>query len=94
MSVKIIKETHKIAEKFYCKHLSSAEVKKLKKSLNKKKSAISSCIPVKVQTDSVYTYIPGITDIKSSIRSDTYPEELNPLSGNPAKWSNTLKQFV
>ena len=28
------------------------------------------------------------------ILRDTIPETLNPLSANPTKWSNTLKQFV
>ena len=57
--------------------MSSEEVKKVIKSLNKKKSAISSCIPVKVLLDSVDTYLPIFTDIiNSSIRNCTYPEEL------------------
>ena len=57
--------------------MSSEEVKKVIKSLNKKKSAISSCIPVKVLIDSVDTYLPIFTDIiNSSIRNCTYPEEL------------------
>ena len=57
--------------------MSSEEVKKVIKSLNKKKSAISSCIPVKVLIDSVDTYLPIFTDIiNSSIRNGTFPEEL------------------
>ena len=57
--------------------MSSEEVKKVIKSLNKKKSAISSCIPVKVLLDSVDTYLPIFTDIiNSSIRNGTFPEEL------------------
>ena len=59
------------------KEVSSEEVKKVIKSLNKKKSAISSCIPVKVLTDSVDTYLPIFTDIiNSSVRNGTFPEEL------------------
>ena len=55
----------------------SEELKKVTKSLNKKKSAISSCIPVKVLIDSVDTYLPIFTDIiNSSIRNGTFPEEL------------------
>ena len=45
--------------------------------MNKKKSTISSCIPVKVLIDSVDTYLPIFTDIiNSSIRNRTFPEEL------------------
>ena len=75
MSIKKIKETYKITDKFHLKEVSSEEVKKVIKSLNKKKSAISSCIPVKVLIDSVDTYLPIFTDIiNSSIRNDTFPE--------------------
>ena len=57
--------------------MSSEEVKKVIKSLNKKKSAISSCIPVKVLIDSVDTYLSIFTDIiNSSRRNGTFPEEL------------------
>ena len=57
--------------------MSSEEVKKIIKSLNKKKSAFSSGIPVKVLIDSLDTYLPIFTDIiNSSIRKDTFPEEL------------------
>ena len=69
--------TSKIAEKFHSKEVSPEEVKKVIKSLNKKKSAISSCIPVKVLIDSVDTYLPIFTDIiNSSIRNGAFPEEL------------------
>ena len=45
--------------------------------MNKKKSAINSCIPVKVLIDSVDTYLPIVTDIvNSSIRNGTYSEQL------------------
>ena len=77
MSIKNIKGTYKIGEKFHLKEVSSEEVKKVIKSLNKKKSAISSCIPVKVLIDSVDTYLPIFTDIISSfIRNGTFPKEL------------------
>ena len=73
MSIKKIKETGKIAEKFHFKEVSSEEVKKVTKSLNKKKSAISSCILVKVLIDSADTYLPIFTDIiNSSIRNVTF----------------------
>ena len=69
--------THTIAEKFHLKEVSPKKVKKVMKSLNKKKSAISSCIPVKVLIDSVDTYLPIFTDIiNNSIRNDTFHEEL------------------
>ena len=48
MSIKKIKETYKITDKFHLKEVSSVEVKKVIKSLNKKKTAISCCISVKV----------------------------------------------
>ena len=78
MSIKKNKKTYKIAEKFHLKEVLSEEVKKVIKSLNKKKSAISSCIPVEVLIDSVDTYLPIFTNIiNSSIRNGTFPEELN-----------------
>ena len=51
MSVKKIKEAYKITEKFYLKEVSSKEVKKVIKFLNKKKPAINYCIPGKVLID-------------------------------------------
>ena len=62
--------------------MSSKEVKKVIKSLYKKKSAISSC-------DSVDTYLLIFTDIiNSTIRNGTFPKELKlaevtPLLKNP-----------
>ena len=57
--------------------MSFEEVKKVIKSLKKKKSAISSCIPVKVLIDPLDTYLLLFTDIiDSSIRHGTFPEEL------------------
>ena len=57
--------------------MSSEEVKKVIKSLNKEKLSISSCISVKVLIDSVDTYLPIFTGIiNSSIRNATFPEEL------------------
>ena len=77
MSIKKIKETYKITDKFHLKEVSPEEVKKVIKSLNKKKSAISSCIPVKVLIDSVDTYLPIFTDIvNSSVRNGTFSEDL------------------
>ena len=57
MSIKKMKKSYKIAEKFQSKcEVSSDEVKKVMKPLNKKKSAMSSGIPVKVLIGSVDTY--------------------------------------
>ena len=79
-----MKETYKIADKFLLKVVSPEEVKKVIKSLNKKKSAISSCIPVKVLIDSVDTYLPIFTDIiNSSIRNGAFPEELKLAEATP-----------
>ena len=84
MSIKKIKEIYKIAENFHLKEMSSEKVKKVIKSLNRKKSAISSYIPVKVLIDSVDTYLPIITDIINSfIRNDTFPEELKSAEVTP-----------
>ena len=45
--------------------------------MNQKKSAISSCIPVKVPIDSVDAYLPIFTNsINSSVRNGTFTEEL------------------
>ena len=64
--------------------MSSEKVKKVIKSLNRKKSAISSYIPVKVLIDSVDTYLPIITDIINSfIRNDTFPEEVKSAEVTP-----------
>ena len=57
--------------------MSSEEVKKVIKSLNKKKPAIGSCVPVRVMIDSVDAYLPIFTDIiNSSIRNSLFPAEL------------------
>ena len=77
-------ETDKIAEKFHLKKVSSEEVKKVIKSLNKKKSAISSCIPVIILINSVDTYLPIFTDIINSfIENVTFPQELKLAEVNP-----------
>ena len=84
MSIKKIKETYKIAEKFHLKEVLFEEVKKFIKSLNNKKSSISSCIPVEVLIGSVDICLPIFTDIvNSSIRKDTFPEELKLVEVTP-----------
>ena len=77
MCKKKIKETYKITEKFHLKEVSFQELKKVMKSLNKEKSAISSCIPLKVLIDSVDRYLPIFTDIiNSSTRNGTFSDEI------------------
>ena len=77
LSIEKIKETFKIKEKFEFNEVLSEEVKKVIKSLNKKKAAISTCIPVKILVDSIDTYLPVLTDIiNNSIRNGTFPDEL------------------
>ena len=77
MTIHKIKETFKIKEKFEFNEVSSEEVKKVIKSLNKKKAAISTGIPVKILIDSIDTYLPVLTDIiNNSIRNGTFPDEL------------------
>ena len=57
--------------------MSSEAVKKVKNLWIGKKSAISSCIPVKLLIDSEDTDLPIFADIiNSSTRSGTFPEEL------------------
>ena len=76
MSIKKVKETYKITEKFHLKEVSSKKVKNVIKSFKKKKSAISSCMPVNVQIESVDTYLLIFTYIiYSFIRNGTFPEE-------------------
>ena len=77
LSIQKIKETFKIKEKFEFNEVSSEEVKKVIKPLNKKKAAISTCIPVKILVDSIDTYLPLLTDIiNNSVRNGTFPDEL------------------
>ena len=47
------------------------------KSLNTKKSALSSCIPVSMLINSIDTYLPILTDIiNDSIKNGVFPDEL------------------
>ena len=64
-------------QQFNFKEVSSNEVKKIIKSLNTKKSALSSCIPVSMLINSVDTYLPILTDITNdSIKNGVFPDEL------------------
>ena len=85
MSNKKMKKSYKTAEKFQPKcEVSSEEVKKVIEPLNKKTSAMSSGIPVKVLIGSVDTYLPIFTNItKSSRRNGTFPEELKSAEVTP-----------
>ena len=58
-----IKEKYNILSKFQFKEVSPEEVGTIIHSLNKKKSAISSCIPVNHLTESVDIYLPLLTDV-------------------------------
>ena len=52
--------------------------------MNKKKAAISTCIPVKILIDSIDRYLPVLTDIiNNSIRNGTFPDELKLVEVTP-----------
>ena len=52
-------------------------MKKIIKSLNTKKSALSSCIPVSILINPIDTYLPILTDIiNDSIKNGVFPGEL------------------
>ena len=77
VSVLKIKEKYKMQNKFQFKEVSPDEVRKIIQSLNKKKSAISSCIPGKHLTESVDIYLPFLTDIiNHSLKNGIFPDEL------------------
>ena len=53
------------------------KLKKIIKSLNRKKSTISSCIPVSILNDSMDIYLPLVTDIiNDSLKRGIFPGEL------------------
>ena len=57
--------------------VSPNEVKKIIKSLNRKKSAISSCIPVSILIELMDIYLPLLTDIiNASWKRGIFPDEL------------------
>ena len=52
--------------------------------MNKKKAAISTCIPVKILIDSIDRYLPVLTDIiNNSIRNGTFPDEIKLVEVTP-----------
>ena len=52
------------------------EVRRIIQSLNKEKSAISPCIPVKLLTESVDIYLPFLADIiNQSLKNGIFPDE-------------------
>ena len=58
--------------------VSSNEVKKIIKNLNRKKSAISSCIPGSILIGSMDIYLPLLTDIiNESLKRGIITDELN-----------------
>ena len=58
-----IKEKNIIPKEFCFKEVLSNEVEKIIKSLNRKKSTISSCIPGSILIDPMKIYLPLLTDI-------------------------------
>ena len=59
------------------KEVTSNGVKKVIKSLSRKKSAIRSCIPVSILIDSMDVYLPLLTDIINySLKCGIFPYEL------------------
>ena len=76
-SVLKIKEKCKIQNKFQFREVSPDEVRKIIQSLNKKKSAISSCFPVKHLTESVDIYLAFLTKtINQSLKNGIFLDEL------------------
>ena len=76
-SISKIKAGNNLQQQFHLKEVSSNEVKKIIKSLNSKKSALSSCIPVSILINSIDTYLPILTDIiNDSIKNGVFPDEL------------------
>ena len=76
-SISEIKENNIIPKEFCFKEVSSNEVKKIIKSLNRKKSVISSCIPVSILIDSMDIYLPLFTDIiNDSLKNGIFPDKL------------------
>ena len=58
------------------REVSPDEIRKTIQSLNKKNSAISSCIPVNHLTESVDIYLPLLTDIiNQSLKNGKFPDE-------------------
>ena len=76
-SISKFKDNNIIQKESCFKDVSSNEVKKIIKSLNKKNSAISSCIPVSVLIDSMDIYLPLLADIiDDSLKRRIFPDEL------------------
>ena len=72
-----VKEKYKIQNKFQFREGSPDEVRKIIQSVNKKKSAMSSCTPVKHLSESVDIYLPFLTDIiNQSLKNGIFPNEL------------------
>ena len=70
-------ENHGSISKIKEKKVSSNKVKKILKTLNRKKSAISSCISVSILIDSMDIYLPLLTDIiNDSVKRGIFPDEL------------------
>ena len=71
------KENNIILKEFCLKEVSSNEIKKVVKSLNRKKLAISSCIPVSILIDSMNIYLSLVTDIiNDSLKRGIFSDDL------------------
>ena len=72
-----IKGKRKIQNKIQFREVFPDEVRKIIQSLNTRKSATSSCIPVKHLTASVDIYLPFLTDIiNQSLKNGIFLDEL------------------
>ena len=73
-----------LAKELCFKDISSDEVKKVIKNLNRKRSATSSCIPVSILIDSMDIYLPFLTDvITDSLKTGMFPDELQLAEEEP-----------
>ena len=76
-SVLKIKEKYKIQNKFQFREVFPDEVRKIIQPLNKKKSAISFCTPIKHLAGTVDIYLPFLTDIiNQSLKNGIFLDEL------------------
>ena len=83
-SVLKVKGKYKIQNKLQFREVSPDKVRKKIQSLNKKKSVIRPCIPVKYLTESVDIYLPFLTDIINQyLKNDIFPYELKSVEVMP-----------
>ena len=76
-SITKIKENNIILKAFFFKEASFNEIKKIIKSIKRKKSVISFCIPFNILIESMDIYLPLLRDIIiDSLKRDIFPDEL------------------